>query len=136
MRVARTPFLQAGALGDLTSAHRGLRASMNFYKRYMGDYARKTGHLSLAERGAYDALLDHYYSTMRPLPSDIASLCRIAKAHGEDECAAVARVADEFFFMNGDGLLHNKRADAEIAQWNAQSQVNRRAAAARWKGPK
>jgi uncharacterized protein YdaU (DUF1376 family) len=108
---------------------------VNFYKRYMGDFTRKTGHLSLTERGAYSALLDHYYSTMRPLPCDLPALCRIAGAHGQDEIEAVSRVVAEFFPQNGDGFLHNKRADAEIAKWTAQAQVNRRAADARWGKP-
>lgn len=105
---------------------------MNFYKRYMGDFTRKTGHLSLTERGAYNALLDHYYSTMRPLPCELAALCRIAGAHGQAEIDAVEKVVAEFFPQNGDGFLHNKRADAEIAKWTSQAAVNRRAADARW----
>lgn len=114
-------------------ASRAWKAELNFYKRYMGDFARKTGHLSLTERGAYDALLDHYYSTMRPLPSDLAALCRIAGAHGDAEVEAVRKVVAEFFPKNGDGSLHNKRADEEITRWESQASVNRRAAAARWK---
>lgn len=102
----------------------------------MGDFARKTLHLSLAERGAYNALLDHYYSTMTPLPVDSLSLSRIANAHGEEETAAVRRVAAQFFPVLGDGMRHNKRADEEIEKWHSQSQVNRRAAAARWEKEK
>lgn len=96
---------------------------VNWYKRYPGDYTAKTRHLSLSERGAYDALLDHYYSTMQPLPIDIATLCRIASAHGEEEERAVRRVAAEFFPVNGDGTRHNKRADEEIEKSKLQSQA-------------
>lgn len=125
---------------------------MNWYKRYPGDFAAKTRHLSLAERGAYDALLDHYYATMSPLPVDVRSLCRITGAQGEAEEAAVRRVAAEFFEVHGDGTRHNKRADEEIAKWKSKEKsrskggvtrsdklttaerqsIARQAAAARW----
>ena len=100
---------------------------MNFYKRYMGDYARKTAHLSLTERGAYDALLDHYYATRRALPREPAELCRIARAMTRIETEAVSKIVAGFF-TNGehDELLHNKRADQEIAMWEAQAVINRR----------
>ena len=98
---------------------------MNFYKRYMGDYARKTAHLSLAQRGAYDALLDHYYSTRRPLPGDLELLLRICRARGQTETESVSQVVSEFFVLNGDGTRHNKRADEEIAKWELQAAVNK-----------
>ena len=98
---------------------------MNFYKRYMGDYARKTAHLTLAQRGAYDALLDHYYSTRRSLPADLESLCRICNAQGKAETEAVSGIIEEFFPLNGDGTRHNKRADEEIRRWNVQASVNK-----------
>jgi uncharacterized protein YdaU (DUF1376 family) len=42
---------------------------VNFYKRFIGDIQAKTGALSLAEFGAYDRLLDHYYSTEKAVPA-------------------------------------------------------------------
>lgn len=91
----------------------------------MGDYARKTSHLSLAQRGAYDALLDHYYSTRRALPADLESLCRICNAQGQAETEAVSGIVVEFFPLNGDGSRHNKRADEEIKRWELQAIVNK-----------
>ena len=43
---------------------------MIWYKRFIADYKRDTGHLSMLEHGAYQALLDTYYLTEKPLPSD------------------------------------------------------------------
>jgi uncharacterized protein YdaU (DUF1376 family) len=40
---------------------------MNFYKHYLGDYARDTKGLSLIEHGAYRVLLDHNYATEEPI---------------------------------------------------------------------
>ena len=39
---------------------------MNWYKRYIGDYQRDTGHLSMVEHGSYTLMLDTYYATGRP----------------------------------------------------------------------
>lgn len=105
---------------------------MNWYKRYPGDFMRDTAHLSLAERGAYTALLDHYYASGEPLPGDMRTLCRIAGAQDEDELRAVRRVVAEFFPMNGDGTRHNTRADKELAKAKAKSESRRKAAESRW----
>ncbi|WP_175689679.1 YdaU family protein [Burkholderia anthina] len=89
---------------------------MNYYERYPGDYQRDTAHLSLCEHGAYTMLLDTYYSTERPLPAEYVALYRICRAMDKGEQAAVRAVADQFFpVADCDGLRHNRRADAVIA---------------------
>lgn len=98
---------------------------MNFWKRYVGDYLRDTGHLSLAEHGAYTLLLDHYYSTGKSLPAPHESLYRLCRATGKAEQSAVRSVADEFFPVNGDGTRHNRRADLELGKWGRQAEHNR-----------
>ena len=94
---------------------------MNWYPRYYGDYSRDTAHLTLAEHGAYNVLLDHYYAT-GPLPDDIGLLMRICRAFEDHERTAVKSVADKFFPVNGDQLRHNKRADQEIDKRDSISQ--------------
>jgi uncharacterized phage protein (TIGR02220 family) len=89
---------------------------VNYYQRFLGDYARDTRHLSLMAHGAYSLLLDAYYATERPLPADLDSLCRICGAINPPERAAVETIADKFFQVAQDGLRHNKRADIEIAK--------------------
>lgn len=81
---------------------------MKFYKRFMGDIQAKTGHLSLAEFGAYDRLLDHCYSTEDPLPADIDSCCRIARATSSAERKAVERVLREFFDLTEQGYVQHR----------------------------
>ncbi len=88
---------------------------MNYYRRWIGDYQRDTGHLSLIEIGAYDRLLDHVYATENPLPKEIKVLCRICRAVSAEEQAAVELVVNQFFPINEDGQRHNKRADKEIS---------------------
>ena len=105
---------------------------MNFYKRYIGDYGRKTAHLSLLEHGAYAVLLDHYYGTRKPLPDDMPALYRICRAVDKQEQAAVQRVVTEFFPLGADGLRHNPRADQEIAEAAAFADAQAMRAHKRW----
>jgi uncharacterized protein YdaU (DUF1376 family) len=95
-----------------------------FYKHFIGDFQRDTGHLSLIERGAYRAMLDHYYATERPLPADVPSVSRLVGAIDAKERAAVERVLREFWIKTDDGYT-NRRADTEIARAAAQRETNR-----------
>lgn len=89
---------------------------MNFYKRYMADYAQKTAQLSLAEHGAYTLLLDEFYSTEKPLPADYTALYRICRAMDKREQEAVKFVADKYFPIDENGTRSNPRAAAEITE--------------------
>lgn len=89
---------------------------VNFYKRFVGDIQAKTGHLSLAEFGAYDRLLDHYYSTERGLPGDLDRCCGIARAMTKDDRKAVAFVLEEFFVLGNDGTYTQGRTEEMIAE--------------------
>lgn len=99
---------------------------MNFYKHYIGDFQRDTGHLSLTQRGAYLALMHHYYATEKPLPNDHSALCRVAGAIDKAERDAV-RVVMGFFTPVDSGLMH-ARIEAEIQKAGNQSDTNRRIA--------
>ena len=105
---------------------------MNFYKHFLGDYARDTASLSALEHGVYRLMLDSYYATEKPLPSDVAELYLIAKARTPGERKAVEKVADRFFKINGDGTRHNQRADLEIAEARAKSEKAKGSAERRW----
>lgn len=84
---------------------------MNFYKRFMGDIQAKTGHLSLAEFGAYDRLLDHVYSTEQPLPGDVARCYGIARAMSKHDRSAVDAVLAEFFTLTANGYEQGRAAE-------------------------
>lgn len=99
---------------------------MNFYKRYLGDYARDTGHLSPLEHGMYNLLLDHFYATEKPLPSDRVPLYRIARARTPSERTAVESIVDQFWKLDGSGLV-NSRAQVEMKnaiELRTRSRVN------------
>lgn len=87
--------------------------SRPWFPFYVGDYIRKTAHLSLLEHGAYHLLIDHYMGTAYPLPNDPAKLYRICRARSPSERKAVMLVASEFFTQNGT-LLRNKKCDSEL----------------------
>jgi uncharacterized protein YdaU (DUF1376 family) len=98
---------------------------VNYYRRFMGDYQRDTGHLSLTEHGVYTVLLDHYYSKHSPLPASLDTLYRLCRATTKYDEDAVKTVADEFFPQAEDGLRHNQRADRELMAWERLAHLNR-----------
>lgn len=96
---------------------------MNFFKLYMGDYQRDTAHLSLAEHGAYLLMLQHFYSTERPLPTGTA-LHRMLRAQSKVERDAIDSVATQFWAKTPEGLV-NQRAETEIRKSDHQRAINR-----------
>lgn len=89
---------------------------MNFYERHIGDYIKKTAHLSLLEHGIYTRLLDVYYDREAPLPDD--KVARLIGARTEPETQALQVVLQEFFELR-DGAWVNSRCDEEIAAYAA-----------------
>lgn len=85
----------------------------HWYPRYVGDYGSKTSHLSMVEHGAYALLLDHYYSTEKPLNANACVLHRVCRAFADAEKDAVQSVLDQFFTLEDDGW-HNARVDEEL----------------------
>jgi len=96
---------------------------MNFVKLYIGDYQRDTGHLSIAEHGAYLLMLQHAYATEKPLPTGRA-LHRLLRAESKADRDAIDSVARQFWAESASGLV-NARADEEIRKADHQRTVNR-----------
>ena len=93
---------------------------MNYYERHLGDYAKDTAHLTMIEHGAYGLLLDRYYATEKPIPSDQAH--RLARARSKEERQAVDDVLAEFFVLV-DGAWVNHRAEIEIAKKESKTKA-------------
>lgn len=89
--------------------------SRAWYPFYVGDYARKTTHLSLLEHGVYRLLIDHYMGTGHPLPKDPKVLYRICRATSPTERKSVTKIVHEFFTLIGE-FYHSNKCDAEIAK--------------------
>ena len=102
---------------------------MNFYPRFVGDYIRDTGHLSLAEHGAYNILLDHYYATERPITR--INAMKLCHAVSKSDKAAVESVLSEFFHSTDQGY-RNARADREISKAKEKSKKAKQSINARW----
>lgn len=97
---------------------------MKYFSKHIGDFASATRHLSLAEKGAYNELIDYYYATEKPLPADLDALCRITGAFSEQEREAVRAVAEQFF-EKVDGRLFQPRIEDQIVAYREQSEKNR-----------
>lgn len=87
--------------------------SMNYYPFHIGDYLSATRHLTWTEDAAYRRLLDTYYTTEKPLPSELRAVCRLVLATTDEQREAVQVVLSEFFELTSAGWI-NVRADAEI----------------------
>lgn len=98
---------------------------MNYYSKHIGDYATATAHLSLAEHGAYNLMIDAACGTERPLPDDINTLCRMLRAVTDQERQAVENVASEFFVRTESGLI-NRRVEVEIRKFREFSEAQSR----------
>lgn len=86
---------------------------MHYYQFNIGDYNKHTMHLSPIEDITYRRLLDMYYDTERPIPTDIPWVSRRLRI----ESGVVKSILNEFFEYTEDGYI-NRRADAEIASYH------------------
>ena len=106
---------------------------MDWYKRWIGDYARDTSRLSIAEHGAYCLMLDEFYSSEEPLPKDRDELYIIMRAIKPQDRAAVDKVLDKYWVLEDDGYINNK---ALKVMRNAQEYSTAQAAKAKIKWDK
>jgi uncharacterized protein YdaU (DUF1376 family) len=97
---------------------------------FIGDYLADTGHLNATEHGAYLLLLFHYWRN-GPLRDDDDELSTIARVDRR-EWDKVGRKVRRFFAVGDDGLLHQKRLDAERERAGNISAKRSAASAERW----
>ena len=102
---------------------------MNYYSFHVGDFAAHTSHLYPMEELAYRRMLDQYYLSESPLPADPERVARLIGMR--DQTAMVSEILSEFFLKSEDGWS-NKRADAEIATYQAKASRAKAANASRW----
>ena len=104
---------------------------MNYWERWIGDWKRKTAHLSAEAKGIYGELLDHEYATQRPLPPEHEDVYRLAGAVTASERKATDKVLAEFYTKTDGGYV-NARAQQEIAKRMAYVDAQRGRANSRW----
>ena len=81
---------------------------MMFYKRFIGDYRKKTARLTPLEHGVYGLLLDEYYATEGPLPLDAGELANIVGARTNADNAAIQKVLDRYFTKTNAGWVNDR----------------------------
>ena len=101
---------------------------MHYYKRNLGDYAKKTGRLSMLQHGAYTLLIDACYDRER-FPT-LEEAIEWTWASTKEEMEAVEFVLRRFFTME-DGSFVQKRIQEEIAEYHEKAETNKRIATER-----
>ncbi len=109
--------------------------ALPWYPRNVGKYARKTKTLSMLQHGAYNLLLDHYYSTgpinafeqcssNAQLMPDHSSIYRLCIAITKQEQDTVDYILGKYFTLEKDGFYHNVEAD-EVIEIQSQKHETR-----------
>lgn len=102
---------------------------MHYFKIHIGDYSKKTGHLSPLEHGIYMLILHSYYD--REEAPTLIEATRWARARTAEEKEAVLGVLDEFFTVNDSGRYIQNRVEEELDSYRAKAETNRVIAVAR-----
>jgi uncharacterized protein YdaU (DUF1376 family) len=89
---------------------------VNYYEHHIGDYQRKTAHLTLAEHGAYMLMLQVFYATEKPLPENRQLLYRILRVNRAADRKAVDSVCDQFWQLTEGGIT-NQRAEEVLEKY-------------------
>lgn len=98
---------------------------MHYYKRNLGDYAKKTGRLSMLQHGAYTLLLDSCYDRERfPTKEEAIDW---TWASTPEEISAVEFVLSKFFSLQ-DGVYVQLRIADELIAYQAKAEKNKRIA--------
>lgn len=98
---------------------------MHYYKRNLGDYAKKAGRLSMLQHGSYTLLIDACYDREQFPTRDEAIDWTWASSTAEIE--AVDFVLAKFFVLE-DGFYIQTRIREELAEYQAKATKNQRIA--------
>lgn len=98
---------------------------MHYYKRNLGDYAKKAGRLTMLQHGSYTLLIDACYDREQFPTMDEAIEWTWASSTAEIE--AVQFVLRKFFTLEGE-IYVQCRIREEIAEYHSKSEINQRIA--------
>ncbi len=99
---------------------------MYYYKRNLGDYAKKAGRLSMLQHGAYTLLIDACYD--REQFPTMADAIDWTWASSSAEVEAVQFVLTKFFTLMPDGRYVQSRIQDELLEYQAMAATNKRIA--------
>jgi uncharacterized protein YdaU (DUF1376 family) len=99
---------------------------MHYYKRNLGDYAKKTGRLTMLQHGSYTLLIDSCYD--RETFPTLEQALEWTWASTEAEIEAVKFVLNRFFTLDKDGCYVQDRILQELLEYHAKADTNKRIA--------
>jgi uncharacterized protein YdaU (DUF1376 family) len=99
---------------------------VHYYKRNLGDYAKKAGRLTMLQHGAYTLLIDSCYD--RELFPTLDQALEWTWASTEAEVEAVKFVLSRFFTIDKDGCYVQDRILQELLEYHAKADTNKRIA--------
>ena len=99
---------------------------MHYYKRNLGDYAKKAGRLSMLQHGSYTLLIDACYD--REIFPTLEQAIEWTWASSTEEIEAVKFVLSKFFILSSDGTYVQDRILQELLEYQAKSDTNTRIA--------
>jgi len=98
------------------------KALMHYYKFEIAVWHLHTSHLSLIEEAVYFRLINFYYDTESPIPTETHSVIRRLRLTEYSEI--VAQILNEFFELHDDGW-HQKHCDLKIIEYHAKGNTNK-----------
>lgn len=99
---------------------------MHYYKRNLGDYAKKTGRLTMLQHGAYTLLIDSCYD--REIFPTLEQAIEWTWASTDAEVDAVKFVLSRFFTLSKDGEYVQDRILEELLHYHKNADTNKRIA--------
>jgi len=99
---------------------------MHYYKRNLGDYAKKAGRLTMLQHGAYTLLIDSCYD--REVFPTLEQALEWTWASTEAEVDAVKFVLSRFFVLDKDGCYVQDRILQELLHYHKNADTNKRIA--------
>ena len=99
---------------------------MHYYKRNLGDYAKKAGRLTMLQHGAYTLLIDSCYD--RETFPTLEQAIEWTWASTEAEVEAVKFVLSRFFTIDKDNCYVQDRILCELLEYHAKADTNKRIA--------
>lgn len=99
---------------------------MHYYKRNLGDYAKKAGRLTMLQHGAYTLLIDSCYD--REVFPTLEQAIEWTWASTEAEIEAVKFVLSRFFVLDMEGCYVQDRILEELLNYHKNADTNKRIA--------
>ena len=100
-------------------------SKIHWYKFYINDYQRDTGHLNHAQHGAYRLLIDQCFISHGLLPADKRTVYRMVSAIEKEEQINVDNLLEKFFHLGPDGFTH-KRVTSDLAYMEKQKLISQK----------